>query len=72
VVSSRRVQQLVASIEADQDFDIAAYDKALKMQARESSEICSLATKMRISQQSTYDRQKKKGSSSGGKKPWDV
>jgi hypothetical protein len=37
VVSSRRVQQLVAAIEADEDFDIAAYDKALKMQARETS-----------------------------------
>jgi phage terminase small subunit len=70
VVSSRRVQQLVASIEAEKDFDIVAYDRALKMQERESRCIASLATKMRISQQTQYDKSKKRGSVIA-RKPWD-
>ena len=69
VVSARRVQQVVATIEAEEDFDIAEYDRALKMQERESRCIASLATKMRIAQQSTYDQSKKKGSG-GVAKPW--
>jgi chaperone required for assembly of F1-ATPase len=70
LVSARRVQQLTAAIEKDQEFDIVAYDRALKMQERESRCIASLATKMRISQQTQYDKSKKRGSITPSK-PWE-
>jgi hypothetical protein len=60
IVASRRVAQLVAKAEADVECDLKDYDRLLKMQEREGRAITSLATKMRISQQSTYDKSKKK------------
>ena len=69
VVAAKRVAQLVASIEADPEFNIANYDKALKMQEREGRAIAALATKMRIAQQSTYDKSKRKPAA--GRKPWE-
>jgi hypothetical protein len=71
VVAARRIAQLVAAMEADDDgFDLGAYDKALKMQEREGRAISSLATRMRLTQQTTYDKSKKKPAASG-KRPWD-
>lgn len=58
VVSGRRVHQLVKAAEENEDFDVADYDRLLKMQERESRCIGSLATKMRLAQSNTYDRQK--------------
>lgn len=69
VVTARRVAQIVAAIEKEKDFDVVAYDRALKMQEREGRAIASLATKMRISQQTTYDKTRKKPVI--GKKPWE-
>lgn len=60
IVASRRVANLVAQAEADTECDLKDYDRLLKMQEREGRAITSLATKMRISQQSTYDKSKKK------------
>lgn len=74
IIAARRVSQLIAAIQESasvEDFDFKAYHDALKMQQRESAILASLATKMRISQQSTYDKSRKKGE--GGKaKPWDA
>jgi hypothetical protein len=69
VVASRRVAQLIATAEADESCDLRDYDRLLKMQEREGRAISSLATKMRISQQSTYDKSKKKPSAA--RKLWD-
>ena len=71
VVSARRIRQLLEAIEAEKGFDSTGWHDALKMQQRESAIICSLATKMRISQQSSYDKSKKKGGG-GSEKPCDV
>lgn len=60
IVSARRVAQLIASLESGEDFSIAAYDKLLAMQEREGRAMSSLATRMRISQQSTFDKEKRK------------
>lgn len=60
VVSARRVAELIAAAEKAEVFDIEAYDRLLKMQEREGRAISSLATRMRISQQATYDKSKKK------------
>ena len=69
VISARRVAQLIESEEASEEFDIRNYDTLLKMQEREGRALSSLATRMRITQQTTYDKSKKKPQS--GKKPWE-
>ena len=70
VVAARRIHQLIEALQTDDELDFKAWHDALKMQQRESAILCSLATKMRISQQATYDKSKKKGDG-GSKKPWD-
>ncbi len=70
VVASKRVAALVAQCEAGDELDLRDYDRLLKMQEREGRAITSLATKMRISQQSTYDKSKKK--TEQVRKPWDA
>lgn len=62
VIAAKRVAALVAQAESDPECDLKDYDRLLKMQEREGRAITSLATKMRISQQSTYDKSKKKPS----------
>ena len=70
VVRANRVAQLVARCEGNDEFDLKEYDTLLKMQERESRCIASLATRMRITQQTVYDKSKKRGSSIS-KKPWE-
>lgn len=69
VVAARRVAALIASAEADTECSIKDYDRLLKMQEREGRAISSLATKMRLSQQTTYDKSKKKPATA--RKPWE-
>jgi len=69
VVAARRVAEVVRTVEAAQSFDVVAYDRALKMQEREGRAISSLATRMRISQQTTYDPKRKKPLEM--RKPWE-
>lgn len=69
VIASRRVAQLIKGHEDNPVMDIEGYDRLLKMQEREGRAISSLATRMRISQQTTYDPKKKKGSPV--KPPWE-
>lgn len=70
VVQSRRIAELIERASGDPDLAISAYDRLLKMQERESRAIASLSTKMRISQQTTYDKSRKKGTTVP-RKPWD-
>jgi len=70
VISARRVAELIEKATADPELSIKDYDRLLKMQQRESAEIASLATKMRISQQSlTNHRGNKKPTAA--RKPWE-
>jgi hypothetical protein len=69
VVAARRVASLITSAEADPECSIKDYDRLLKMQEREGRAISSLATKMRLSQQTTYDKSRKKPTSA--RKPWE-
>ena len=69
VVSARRVAQLIAECEASDEFDVEDYDRLLKMQEREGRALSSLATRMRLSQQTTYDKSKKKPGQT--RKPWE-
>lgn len=68
VVAARRVAQLVTQCEGDDDFDVDAYDKLLKMQEREGRALSSLATRLRISQQATIDKRRQKPNK--GDRPW--
>lgn len=69
IVSARRVAQLIVGAEEDDSFDVNEYDRLLKMQEREGRAISSLATRMRISQQSLIHNEKKKPASI--KPPWE-
>jgi hypothetical protein len=69
-VSQRKVSTLIENLLAQDEFSVDDYDKLLKMQEREGRAMSSLATRMRISQQAQYNKDKKKG---GGtvKRPWE-
>lgn len=80
VVRARRVAQLIRHHEQPPkpkkgeqaaELDIDAYNKLLIMQDRESRAIATLATKMRIAQQSTIDKEAKKNHV-GLKRPWEA
>jgi len=69
-VSQRKISALIESLLARDEFEVDEYDKLLKMQEREGRAMSSLATRMRISQQAQYNKDKKRG---GGtvKRPWE-
>ena len=69
VVTARRVAQLIDAEMKSPEFDVGRYSDLLKMAQRESQVIASLATKMRLSQQATYDKSKKKPTAA--KRPWE-
>lgn len=69
VVAARRLAQLIAAEEAG-EFDLDRYDQLLRMQEREGRALSSLATRLRITQQSTVSAKAKKPGLSG-KKPWE-
>lgn len=52
--------------------DARVYEKLLRQEMAQSRAICTLATKMRLSQQSTYDKSKKKSFNEGSvSAPWE-
>jgi len=71
---STMVLNTTAPVDDDDDecagFSLKAYDKLLGMQEREGRAMSSLATRMRMTQQSTFDKERKKGKA--GKKPWEM
>ena len=60
VVTARRVSQMIDSAESEAAPDIDQLDKLYKMQEREGRAMSSLATRMRMTQQATYDKSRKK------------
>jgi len=56
IISAKRIAELIERAAGDKDFSLADYDRLLHMQDRESRAIAILATKMRISQQSTINQ----------------
>lgn len=74
VVAARRVADAIETVQNEVDeFNVKAWADLLRLQQKESAIICSLATKMRIAQQSTYDKSKVKGKAgmASAKRPWD-
>lgn len=84
LVSARRVADMIASLENELSKEAEegksqaelilgatkAFDRLYKMQEREGRAISSLSTKMRLSQQSTYDKSKRKPAQN--RKPWEA
>lgn len=62
IITSRRVASLIAACEASKPFDVAEYERLLKMQERESRALAALGRGMRLTQQSTYGNRKEKPS----------
>ena len=69
VIRSRRVAQMVAAAEAEAPLDIDKLDKLYKMAERESRAASSLATRLRITQQSTISQKARKPVTV--RKPWE-
>ena|SRR6478672_1920643 len=70
IVTLKHVGQLIQAEQSSREFDLDRYDQLLRMQERESRAMSSLATRMRLSQQSTYDESKKKPKQIS-QNPWD-
>ena len=68
IVDARRIAQLIDAHICGENFGVVFYDGLLKMQEREGRAISSLATRMRLTQQTTQDRQSKNPASTP--KPW--
>ena len=71
VVAQRRVAQLISQTEKLKRLDVQLYNQLLAMQEREGRAISSLATRMRLSQQSTYAPDKAKGKRGLTRPPWE-
>jgi len=69
VVAARRVAQLIEQEETSESVDIEALDRLYKMQEREGRAMSSLATRMRLTQQATYDKSRKKPAQV--RRPWE-
>ena len=69
-VSADKVAELVQNEQNKAYPDIETLDRLLKMQEREGRALSSLATRMRITQQSTIDAERRKPKASN-KKPWE-
>jgi hypothetical protein len=61
VVSARRIAELIENLFSSDDFSLETFDQLLRMQERESRVMSSLATKMRLSQQSRFSHRKRTG-----------
>ena len=71
VSRARRLVQLIDEAERSPEFSRKEYAKLLAMEIAQSNIIQSLATRMRISQYSSYDAKKTKPNTKSAKMPWD-
>lgn len=60
IVRARRLAQLIDAAEKGEQLDVKEYRDLLRSEEEQSRALSTLATKMRISQQTTYDKSKKK------------
>jgi hypothetical protein len=70
VVAMRRIGQLIAAAEAAEPFDVAEYDRLLKMQERESRCLASLAVRLGFAYSTAYEKRPAKGGTTA-KAPWE-
>lgn len=70
-VTARRIAHLKNQIENAESLNLEEYHLLCKMAEGESRCLASLATKMRMTQQSIYSARKTRGPSSESPKPWE-
>lgn len=70
VVRARRLATLLDQAERAEEFDAKAYADLLAAEVVQSNAIAGLAMKMRLAQQATYDKSKKKAVVPA--KPWET
>tara|TARA_R110000824_G_scaffold40166_2_gene120656 strand:- start:12059 stop:12472 length:414 start_codon:yes stop_codon:yes gene_type:complete len=70
ILSCKVIDTRIDDMEKRTNFDVDDYDKLCKMRERETRTMLSLATRMRLTQQSTYDTGPKKPIQ--GKKLWET
>ena len=58
--AGRKLEQLIEQVAAEDPLDVDEYDRLLRMRERESRAASSLATRLRITLQATYDKTKKR------------
>ena len=58
--AGRKRDQLIEQVAAEDPLDVDEYDRLLRMRERESRAASSLATRLRITLQATYDKTKKR------------
>ena len=61
VVSARHVAEIIEKLWSSDDFSLETFDQLLRMQEREGRALSSLATRMRITQQSRFSHRKRTG-----------
>lgn len=67
---AKEITRLIEEGKGSHDFNVAEYDRLCKMREREVRSASSLATRLRLTPQSTYDPKKSKGKGTQ-KAPWD-
>lgn len=76
VLTFRRATASMRALEAQaadgEGLDIAMHGYFDQLRARQSTQIGNLATKMRLTQQSTQNAKRRKGGEGSGPKPWDT
>jgi hypothetical protein len=70
VIRARRLAQAIEVAEGRDEFDFKEWRDLLRAEEEQSRAIASLATKMRLSQQSLYDKTTKRGPQAD--KPWEM
>jgi hypothetical protein len=71
VISARRIGQLIERATGDEKLAIKDYDRLLRMAARESLILSTLATKMRIAPQSLTNHRGHPKGPGASRKPWE-
>lgn len=71
VVTARRIAHLKNQIENAATLNVEEYAQLCKLAESESRTLSSLATRMRMTQQSIYSARKGRGSEPPGPKPWE-
>jgi len=69
VTRARRLGQLLNEMEQSKDFNLREYQLTVRTEAACSKSITMLATRMRMSQQSSFDKTRKRGMQV--KRPWE-
>jgi hypothetical protein len=72
IVRIRGLSIKIKQLEKKKDFDVVSYNRLVQTEQTQTRLMLLLATKMRITQQSSYDKSKRKHIIGSGKKLWEA